>query len=212
MYVLLLQNDSRPGSSLTGDCNLSQIGYDEPNIATSSSSLSSTIPQRSRPKKRDFNTLDPNLTNEVLTTVNDHFKRPIQSDDRFDIFGKNVAMKLRDVTKEQRILAENIINEALFLAEMNTLTISHKISGSSHNELPLISTANREPLQQQYTTLSHINYLNSNTGATETIFQPYNLENNATLSMNEVPRTCEAQNTATAAIYLSQFGQDHSLK
>ena len=73
MCVLLLQNDSRPGSSLTGDCNLSQIGSDEPNVATSSSS-SSTTAQRSRPKKRNSNALDPNLTNEVLLSVNDHFK------------------------------------------------------------------------------------------------------------------------------------------
>ncbi|CAI6355766.1 unnamed protein product [Macrosiphum euphorbiae] len=70
-------------------------------------------------------------------------------------------------------------------------------------------------MQQQYATVSHINYLNSNTEASETIFQPYNLENNVTpgqLPMNEVPRTCEAQNTTTAALYLSQFGQDDSMK
>ncbi|KAL4126615.1 hypothetical protein QTP88_010827 [Uroleucon formosanum] len=67
-------NDSRPGSSLTGDCNLSQIGSDEPNAATSSSL---TTAQRSRPIKINSNALDPNLTNEVLLSVNDHFKRPI---------------------------------------------------------------------------------------------------------------------------------------
>ncbi|KAL4126616.1 hypothetical protein QTP88_010828 [Uroleucon formosanum] len=124
-------------------------------------------------------------------------------------------MKLRDLTRKQRILAENIINEALFLAEMDTLTIGRKISSPSYNKPPPIITANRAPIQQQYTTLSHINYLNSNTEASEIIFQLYNLESNATpvkLSINGVPRTCEAQNTDTAALYLSQFGQDDSLK
>jgi len=53
----LLQNDSRPGSSLTGDCNLSQIESDEPNTATSSSL--STTAQRLRPIKRNSNALDP---------------------------------------------------------------------------------------------------------------------------------------------------------
>lgn len=72
--------------------------------------------------KINSNTLDQTLTNEVLLSVQDHFKRPLPQDDRFDIFGENVAMKLRDLAKEQRILAENIINEALFLAEMDTLT------------------------------------------------------------------------------------------
>jgi len=30
--------------------------------------------------------------------------------------------------------------------------------------------------------------------------------------MKEVPETCETQNTTTAALYLSQFGQDDSIK
>jgi len=111
---------------------------------------------------------------------------------------KNVAMKLRDLTRKQFILAENITDEALFLAEMDTLTISHKILGPSYNEPPLITMANRAPSQQQYTTLSHINYLNSNTEASETIFQPYNLENYATpgqLLMTETPITSQHINT-----------------
>jgi len=58
--------------------------------------------------------------------------------------------------------------------------------------------ANRAPMQQQYATLSHINYLNSNTEASETIFQPYNLENNVTpgqLSMTEIHMTSQHMNT-----------------
>jgi len=134
VFVLLLQKDSRSGSSLAGDCNLSQIGSDEPTSATSSTTV-----QCLRPKKRNSNALDPNLTTEVLLNVNNHYKRLTKSDDRFDIFGKNVAMKLRDLNREQRILVENIINKALFLAEMDTLTIGHKISGPSYNEVPPVN-------------------------------------------------------------------------
>ncbi|PNF14480.1 hypothetical protein B7P43_G16424 [Cryptotermes secundus] len=36
-------------------------------------------------------------------------------------------MKLRDLPTQQRLLAERIINEALFEAEMGTLTTSHKL-------------------------------------------------------------------------------------
>jgi len=62
-----------------------------------------------------------------LLSVKDHFKQPRIKDDRFDVFGKNVAMKLRDVSNCQRVLAEKLINDILFEAEMNNLTISHKL-------------------------------------------------------------------------------------
>lgn len=108
-------------------------------------------------------------------------------------------MKLRDLAKEQRILAENIINEALFLAEMDTLTIGHKISGPPYNKPPLVTTVNRAQMQQ-YAALSPIICEDSNTATSGNILQPYNLENNATYS----------QDSNTAAFYLSQFGRNES--
>lgn len=156
MYVLLLQNDSRPGSSMIVDLNVSQIGPNAPNATTTP--LSAT--QRSRPMKRNSNTVDQTLTNKVLSSVQDHFKRLVQQDDRFDFFGKNMVMKLCDLAKKQRILVENIINEALFLAKMDTLIIGHNISGP-----PLVTTVNRAPTQQ-YAALSLIICEDSNTVTT----------------------------------------------
>lgn len=67
------------------------------------------------------------LANDVLVSVGEHFKKPREpkQEDRFDIFGKNVASKLREVennNKLQRILAEKQINDVLFDAEMGNLT------------------------------------------------------------------------------------------
>lgn len=62
-----------------------------------------------------------------MLSVKDHFKQPQIKDDCFDVFGKNVAMKLRDLSNSQRVLAENLINDILFEAEMNNLTISHRL-------------------------------------------------------------------------------------
>ena len=36
-------------------------------------------------------------------------------------------MKLRDLPKEQRLLAERIINDTLFMAEMGKLDMAHKL-------------------------------------------------------------------------------------
>nr|CAI5834223.1 unnamed protein product [Callosobruchus analis] len=68
------------------------------------------------------------LTKEVLATVNNHFKRPRTTDDRFDIVGKNVATKPRYLTNDQRRLAEKFIDDILFEAEGRTLTPHHKLT------------------------------------------------------------------------------------
>lgn len=61
---------------------------------------------------------ETDLMKDILISVRDNSKRPVQSpDDRFDIFWKAVAFKLRDLSKMQRILAKKIINETLVAAE-----------------------------------------------------------------------------------------------
>lgn len=68
------------------------------------------------------------MADDVLMTINEHFKKPREQkiEDKHDVFGKNVAHKLRGLDNLQRILAEKIINDALFEAEMGTLTHHHK--------------------------------------------------------------------------------------
>lgn len=45
------------------------------------------------------------------------------------MFGKNISLKLRDIQdKNQRLLAEKLINEAVFLAETNQLTFGHSVT------------------------------------------------------------------------------------
>lgn len=51
-----------------------------------------------------------------------------QSEDQFDIVGRNVATKLRALPKRQRIIAEKLINETLFEAELGTLNRNSKIN------------------------------------------------------------------------------------
>lgn len=62
-----------------------------------------------------------------MLSVKDHFKQPRIKDHRFDVFGKNVAINLCDLSNSQRVLAEKLINDILFETEMNNLTISHKL-------------------------------------------------------------------------------------
>lgn len=62
-----------------------------------------------------------------MVSVRDHFKRPrpIVTEDRCDIIGKNVAMKLRALDAKQIIVAEKLINDLLFEAEIGNLTPEH---------------------------------------------------------------------------------------
>lgn len=57
-----------------------------------------------------------------------------REEDQFDLFGRLVVMKMRALPREQRIIAEKLINDALFLAEMGDLTTQHTIvKGPSPN-------------------------------------------------------------------------------
>lgn len=67
------------------------------------------------------------MENEILVSVKDHFKKPRLEEDRFDIIGKAIAIKLRGLPKQQMLISEKIINDALFQAEMGCLTMTHKL-------------------------------------------------------------------------------------
>ncbi|XP_023228021.1 uncharacterized protein LOC111628457 [Centruroides sculpturatus] len=103
-----------PSIITTQDDNLTELSDTSVQTRRSCPSKQSRVDQES-------------LTNEILLTVKDHFKKPHVQNDRFDIFGKNVAMKLRGLPKQQMLIAEKLINETLFQAEMGTLTLFHKL-------------------------------------------------------------------------------------
>lgn len=65
-------------------------------------------------------------------SVQNHFKRPAIREDRYDIFAKNIAIKMRELSKNQRIIAEKIINDTLFEGELGNLTLSHKLCNDNH--------------------------------------------------------------------------------
>lgn len=60
-------------------------------------------------------------TEEVLMNVKEYFKPAKTTDDRYDIFGKMVAMKLRDLRSDQKRWAEKFIFDILFEAEGGSL-------------------------------------------------------------------------------------------
>ena len=75
------------------------------------------------------------LTSEVFFPVEDHMKHSMADEgDTFDIFGKLVACKLRNLPRQQQLLAEKIINDTLFEAEMGFLTLSHRLVSSNHSQ------------------------------------------------------------------------------
>uniref|UniRef100_A0A2A4JLJ7 MADF domain-containing protein n=1 Tax=Heliothis virescens TaxID=7102 RepID=A0A2A4JLJ7_HELVI len=88
----------------------------------------STVPASNaairEPKKRNLDSFNKSRTETVRDSLPAH-------NDRFDIFGANVAAKLRDLSKRQRIFAENLINETLFEAEMDNLTVTYRVMDSA---------------------------------------------------------------------------------
>jgi len=62
----------------------------------------------------------------VLSLVNDRLQ-DLGKEDMFEITGKNVASKLRILTKEQRIMAKKLINDVLYEAQLGSLTRNSRL-------------------------------------------------------------------------------------
>jgi hypothetical protein len=62
----------------------------------------------------------------ALSLVKDRLQ-DLGKEDMFEITGKHVASKLRILTKEQRIIAEKLINDVLYAAQLGTLTRNSRL-------------------------------------------------------------------------------------
>ena len=74
-------------------------------------------------------------------------------EDMFEKTGKNVASKLRILAKEQRIMAEKLINDVLYEAQLGRLTRNSRlIVNEPHGYTsPVVhSHYGTEPVDQQY--------------------------------------------------------------
>lgn len=92
----------------------------------SSSVLSrNTSRSHSSTRKRKAATNDDGTT-DVMKLVGKKLES-LQAEDAFQVFGKHVANKLRDVSTSQNAIAQKLISDVLFEAELGTLTRNFQI-------------------------------------------------------------------------------------
>ncbi|BES93700.1 Alcohol dehydrogenase transcription factor Myb/SANT-like [Nesidiocoris tenuis] len=80
--------------------------------------------------KEDLDAESPTRIVEVPSEMKNSAER-LGSEDRFDLIGKTVALKLRNLPKGQMLIAENLIHQVLFQAELETLSFQHRIVGET---------------------------------------------------------------------------------
>jgi len=98
-------------------------------IGSDPSRASSPIPVHSNIGKKKKRRVSPKpqpkvIPQELLTAACTALN---QKEDEFDAIGHNVASKLRSLEHTQRIIAEKLISEVLFNAQLNNLNISSTI-------------------------------------------------------------------------------------
>ncbi|KAG8337730.1 hypothetical protein J6590_015392 [Homalodisca vitripennis] len=91
----------------------------------SGASTSTTSRSHSSTRKRKAATNDDG-TNDVMKLVGKKLES-LQAEDAFQIFGKHVANKLRDISTSQNNIAQKLISDVLFKAELGTLTRNFQI-------------------------------------------------------------------------------------
>lgn len=72
-----------------------------------------------RPAKRK------SVDEELLTIARNRLLSPrpaVTTDDEFDVYGKNMAHKLRNLPREQRIHAEKLFADVIYQAELGNLS------------------------------------------------------------------------------------------
>ncbi|KAG8246293.1 hypothetical protein J6590_087452 [Homalodisca vitripennis] len=116
----------------------SQTPTTRPSSTASAASTSRVISNQFKRQKK--------VEDKVLETVSEKLSQ-LKREDQFDIFGRNVAAKLRSLPQEQRIYAEKRIYYALFDAELhafqqNSMTIRQNLASN-----PI--TITRQPIYRQ---------------------------------------------------------------
>ncbi|KAG8334640.1 hypothetical protein J6590_085956 [Homalodisca vitripennis] len=91
----------------------------------SGASTSTTSRSHSSTRKRKAATNDDGTT-DVMKLVGKKLES-LQTEDAFQVFGKHVANKLRDVSTSQNAIAQKLISDVLFKAELGTLTRNFQI-------------------------------------------------------------------------------------
>lgn len=112
------ENNNTENDDIENNLNSTNVPTNESTLDEQQLPAKNSQTRGSRPPKK-IN--EDKLTNEVLVSVNEHFKRPAPLEDRYDLMGKTIAIKLRALEKTQRLIAEKIINDTLFEAEMGHL-------------------------------------------------------------------------------------------
>ncbi len=92
------------------------------------------------------------MTNDVLLSETDHFERLSHQEDRYDLLGKSIAMRIRSLEKRQRLIIEKRINDLLFEAEMEMLNVHTALNLSSPSSSTNSPAASHDPFAQQIAT------------------------------------------------------------
>lgn len=131
------------------------------NISSPATSATSSSATRKSSKRKRQTKVDE--ADEVLTMVGERLRNQ-KADDAFNIFGNNVAAKLRTLPRQTRLYTEKLINDLLFEAEMgnidkhtkivtsvNTPTNSNDTNNSCNTYLP----SNEYPHPATYRPVQH---------------------------------------------------------
>lgn len=106
--------------SSTQDSSTTEHNYSD--VISPASDIISPQPSTSSNRKRRADTL---AADDLLDTLNNQLNSDLFNvrEDEYDAVGKNIAAKLRKLPETTRILTEKLLNDVMFAAQMNTITM-----------------------------------------------------------------------------------------
>lgn len=146
VHKYLFQEDvDEPATTPSGETSINSE-VPSPVVPTPNSDTRAVSqPPYSRPNLAKKKKIE-DLTTGVLVSVRDHFQKPPRQDDRYDILGKSIAMRIRALDKRQGLIVEKRINDLLFEAEMGMFDVPGSYNYESLTNTPGSSGSTTSPV------------------------------------------------------------------
>ncbi|CAG4985682.1 unnamed protein product [Parnassius apollo] len=120
--------------SVSEPCRIDQDTMETQEISTSSSETESVRRSESASPQKKKRVTKASLLQKHESLINTAGKLLHKKEEEWEIIGKGIGLQLKDLNKRQFYIAQKIIHDTLYYAQMGMLTEHSSVTGLEHNQ------------------------------------------------------------------------------
>ncbi|XP_071450961.1 uncharacterized protein [Hetaerina americana] len=134
-YIIEASEHKQMGDENVVECITSQSHETKPSLQAALSAVQKRKLVGSSPERESSSAKTSVAYEDLVKIVCSNSRQGCSGDDNFDLVGKNVAMKLRNMESTQKAIAERLIGEILFQGQMEMLAVNTTITTPNTNNM-----------------------------------------------------------------------------